>query len=175
MKQVTDNIEHKREELRELRKMLVNALTVLLVLWAAFTFFLGVTMAPNEDMSPRISAGDILVYYRVDREPTAQDVIVLKKNDTEYVGRVVAKGGDTVEITGEKALIVNGNMVIEDKIFYSTPYYEGFVEYPLTLKEGEYFVLSDRREGGEDSRYYGPVTKEEIKGTVIGLFRKSGL
>ena len=164
-----------KDEIRELRKMLINALTVLVVLWAAFTFFLGVMMAPNEDMRPRISAGDLLVYYRVDREPAAQDVIVLEKNDTEYIGRVIAAAGDTVEITAEDALIVNGNMVIEDNIYYRTPYYEGFVEYPLTLKENEYFVLSDRREGGEDSRYYGPVTKEEIKGTVIGQFRKSGI
>lgn len=164
-----------RDEFSELIRMLVSALSVLLVVWAAFTFFLGVLMVQNDDMSPRISAGDVLVYYRVDRDPKAQDVIVLEKNDTKYVGRVIAAGGDKVEITVEDALIVNGNMVIEDKIFYSTPYYEGFLEYPLTLEADEYFVLSDMRNGGEDSRYYGPVKKSEINGVVIGQFRKSGI
>jgi signal peptidase I len=132
-------------------------------------------MAPNDDMSPRISAGDVLLYYRIDKAPNAQDVIVLNKNGTDYVGRVVAAPGDTVDITKEDALIVNGNMVVEDNIFYKTPYYEGFLEYPLTLGEGEYFVLADKREGGEDSRYYGPVQKGDIKGTVIGQFRRTGI
>ena len=162
-------------DLKELKRMIVNAALVIAVLWAAFTFFLGVTMAASDDMKPRISAGDILLYYRVDREPVAQDVVILKKNDTEYVGRVVAVGGDTVEITKEAALIINGNMVIEENIYGQTPYYEGFVDYPLTLGEGEYFVLADKREGGEDSRYFGPVQGEEIKGTVIGQFRRSGI
>jgi len=148
---------------------------LLIVLWLVFAFFLGIKMAPNDDMKPRISAGDILVYYRVDRVPTVQDVMVLEKNDTEYIGRVIASPGDTVEITKEASLIVNGNMVIEESIYYSTPYYEGFVEYPLKLGKDEYFVLSDKRDGGEDSRYYGPVKASEFKGTVIGQFRRSGI
>lgn len=132
-------------------------------------------MAPNDDMRPRISAGDIVVYYRLNKTPAIQDVVVLKKNNTDYVGRVIAKSGDTVEITKDAALIVNGNMVIEDMIYYSTPYYEGYVEYPLKLNEGEYFVLCDKREGGEDSRYYGAVKSNEIKGVVFGLFRRTGI
>lgn len=146
-----------------------------LILWLTFAFFLGIKMAPNDDMNPRISAGDILVYYRVDRTPSAQDVVVLKKNGTDYIGRVVAVSGDTVEITEEANLIVNGNMVIEDMIYYSTPYYEGFVDYPVKLGSDECFVLADKREGGEDSRYYGPVSYKEIRGTVIGQFRRGGI
>lgn len=161
--------------MRELTEMLKNMLMLLIILWAVFAFFLGIKMAPNDDMNPRISAGDILIYYRIDKSPKAQDVVVLNKNGTDYVGRVVAVGGDTVDITKEDALIINGNMVIEDNIFYKTPYYEGFVEYPLTLADGEYFVMADKREGGEDSRYYGKVFKEEIKGTVIGQFRRDGI
>lgn len=146
-----------------------------IILWITFAFILGIKMAPNDDMKPRISAGDILVYYRIAKTPTVQEVVVLKKNKTDYIGRVIAKSGDTVEITKEASLIVNGNMVVEDNIYFSTPYYEGFTEYPLTLKEDEYFVLADKREGGEDSRYYGPVNKKEIKGTVIGQFRRNGI
>jgi len=163
------------KELKNLLGMIQNFGLLVLMLWFAFAFFLGIKMAPNDDMKPRISAGDILVYYRIDKDPSAQDVVVLKKNDTDYVGRVVAVEGDTVDITDESALIVNGNMVIEDMIYYTTPRYEGFVEYPVKLKQGECFVLADKREGGEDSRYYGPVNKKEIKGTVIGQFRRSNI
>ena len=161
------------EETKKLLSMISSLVILFIVLWITFAFILG--MAPNDDMKPRISAGDILVFYRIDKDASLNEVVVLKKNDTDYVGRVVARGGDEVDITKEGNLVVNGNMVIEDDIYFSTPYYEGFLEYPLTLKENEFFILADKREGGEDSRYYGPVKLKEIKGTVIGLFRRAGL
>lgn len=154
--------------------MLRTLIILIIILWALFAFVIGIKMVPNDDMTPRMDAGDIMLYYRIMTNPSSQNVVVLKKNGTEYVGRVVAKGGDTVEITEEANLIVNGNMVVESNIFSSTPSYEGFVEYPLTLASDECFVLSDKREGGEDSRYYGPVKYSEIKGLVIGLYRRSG-
>ena len=152
-----------------------NLLLLTILLWLFFAFFVGIKMAPNDDMKPKIGAGDILVYYRIAKQPAIQDVIVLKKNDTDYVGRVVAVPGDTVEITKEGNLVLNGNTLIEDDIYFSTPYYEGYQEYPVKMAADEYFVLSDKREGGEDSRYYGPVKQKEIKGTVAGLFRRNGL
>ena len=163
------------EETKKLLSMISSLVILFIVLWITFAFILGIKMAPNDDMKPRISAGDILVFYRIDKDATLNEVVVLKKNGTDYVGRVVARGGDEVDITKEGNLVVNGNMVIEDNIYFSTPYYEGFLEYPLTLKENEFFILADKREGGEDSRYYGPVKLKEIKGTVIGLFRRAGL
>ena len=46
-------------------------------------------------------------------------LIVINKNDTNYVVRVVASGGDTVEITDSERLVINGNTVIENKIYAS--------------------------------------------------------
>ena len=149
------------------------ALMFIVVIWLIFAFAIGIKMVPNDDMYPRMDAGDIMMYYRIDKQVIAQDVIVLKKNDTEYVGRVVAVGGDTVEVTKERNLIINDNVVVENNIFYPTPLYEGFQEYPVKLAADECFVLVDQRDGGEDSRYYGPVKQTEIKGTVIGLYRRS--
>ena len=161
--------------MKDLLDSLKNVILLLLILWVSFTFLLGIKMAPNDDMKPRISAGDILFYYRLDTTPSIRDVVVLNKNDTDYIGRVVARAGDKVEITKDDSLIVNDNMVIEDMIYYSTPYYEGYLEYPVTLKENEYFILVDQREGGEDSRYYGVVNKKDIKGIVFGQFRRNNL
>ena len=150
-----------------------SAILFAVILWALFFFVVGIKMVPNEDMFPRLDAGDIMLYYKIAKQPVTREVIVLKKNGTEYVGRVIAKGGDSVEITEDGNLIINGNMVTEESIYSSTPRYEGFVQYPLTLASDEYFILSDKREGGEDSRYYGPVKQSEIKGTVIGQYRRS--
>ena len=91
------------------------------------------------------------------------------------MGRVVAQGGDTVEITEDARLKVNESMVWENDIFYTTPQYEQGISYPVKLKEDELFILCDYREGGEDSRSFGPVSREELKGKVITVIRRSGL
>ena len=91
-------------------------------------------------------------------------------------GRVVAHGGDSVEITGDGELRVNGSIVIETNVFYKTyPYDKKKVNYPLSLKKDEVFLLCDYREGGRDSRYFGAVSKKEIKGKVITILRRSDL
>lgn len=92
-----------------------------------------------------------------------------------YVCRVVACAGDIVDVTEEQGLVVNGNAVIESNIFHQTRPYEGKVEYPVKLEAGEYFVMADLRNGGMDSRYFGPVKQDEIQGVVITLLRRNNL
>ena len=94
---------------------------------------------------------------------------------TVFICRVVAGPGDTVQISDGEGLIINGNRMIESGIFYQTYEYSGFVEYPLKLGEGEYFVLADYRNGGADSRFYGAVKEQEILGTVITIMRRNNL
>ena len=101
--------------------------------------------------------------------------MVFEKDGRQYVGRIVARAGDTVEVTDQATLIVNGSTVLENNIFYTTPKYDNGPAYPLTLAEGEFFVLCDYREGARDSRYFGPVRESEIKGKVITVARRSNL
>lgn len=164
-----------RSPMRYPQRVMLRALLTLFILWIMFGCVFGVITAPSNDMFPRIDAGDLALYYRLDKSVKAQDVIVLRKNDTDYICRVVAVEGDTVEITEQETLIINGNTMIETDIFYNTPIYEGFVEYPLTLRPNQCFVLADRRNGGEDSRYFGPVNKNEIKGTIVTIVRRTNL
>ena len=154
-------------------KFAVGLVAFLLIMWLFFVFVVGFRMAPNNDMSPSINAGDILLYYK-GGAVTDKDVIAVKKENKLYFLRVVAKGGDTVDIT-EDGLLINGNTVMEDKADGETYQYAGHTEFPLTLKKGEYFVLADHRAGGEDSRYFGTVRDSEIKGVVIAVIRKSGI
>ena len=148
---------------------------LLVLLWILFGYVFGITAMKNDDMMPRISAGDLMLYYRLENTWRAQDVIVLKREGQQYVGRIVAVGGDTVEVTEDAQLIINDSYVAESGIYYSTPRYESEVTYPLELKEGEVFVLCDYREGARDSRYFGPVEESEIKGKVITIIRRSEL
>ena len=207
----------RKRHLRALRDLIVRFLLLVLVVYVLFFHMVGLTVMPNGDMYPRIDLGDLVLYYRLEKNIHAQDVIVFEKptaaleqsydeqeemaeatvraektwwrkaldwlgfrdpaepEKSLFICRVVAAGGDTVEISEGERLIVNGNTMMESGIFYNTPEYLGFVEYPLKLGEGEFFVLADHRNGGADSRFFGAVSEEEILGTVITIMRRNNL
>lgn len=148
-------------------------LAVLLLLLFGFVF--GIMPMKNDDMMPRISAGDLMLYYRLTGNWHAQDVVVFRKDGTLYTGRIIGKGGDTVEITEDAQVVINGSYVAESDIYYSTPRYDSDVSYPVNLAQDELFVLCDYRQGAKDSRYFGPVKLSEVKGKVITVIRRSGL
>ena len=181
LKKTEKKMKRADKSVRSYQFFLIRLAVLVLIIWVLFFFIIGVIRMPSTDMFPRIDAGDLVVYYRLDKDVKAGDVIVFETDVPEMEGkqrivsRVIAVAGDKVEITDGKQVIVNGNVLVESNIFYPTPRYEGFVEYPLTLKDGECFVLSDSRNGGMDSRYFGPVRKEEIKGTVISIMRHNQL
>lgn len=166
---------NKNEKTGEIRSFVVRLLLLIGLGFLIFGCVFGIRPVTNDDMTPRMSAGDLLLFFRLEDSFHNNEVIVFKKEGIWYTARVVAQGGDSVEITGEATLKVNGNVVIESNIYYTTPQYESEVTYPLELKDDEYFVLCDYREGGKDSRYFGPVRKAEIKGKVITVLRRLGL
>lgn len=165
----------KKNGLSEFRMFALRVLICVFVLYVLFAHIIGVMYMPSADMYPRIDSGDFLLYYRLDKEPKAQDIVVLEKNSTRYVGRVIACGGDTVEITKDGAIIINGYTMSETNIFYETYPLDGFTEYPVNLGADECFVLADQRRGSEDSRFYGPVKYDELDGTVISVFKRNNL
>ena len=165
----------KKAVVAEVRLFLTRLIAMVLLMWVLFGLIFGICPMKNEDMMPRISSGDLLLYYRLQQNFVSGDVIVLQKDGKRYVSRIVAHGGDTVEITEDAQLSVNGSIVIENNIYYATPQYEDGIAYPVTLAEDEVFVLCDYREGAKDSRYFGPVNKSEIKGKVITIVRRSDL
>lgn len=159
----------------EIKSFLSKLLWMAILLYLLFGVVFGITPMRNNDMQPKISSGDLMLYYRLEDNLRPQDVVVFEKEGREYVGRVIARNGDTVEITEESRVKINGSMVIETDIYYSTPQYDSDITYPITLTETQYFILCDFREGGRDSRYFGAVEFEEMKGKVLAIIRRSGL
>ena len=90
----------------EIHLFLIRLAFLLVFLWVLFGLLFGITTMKNIDMSPRISAGDLLFYYRLDK-PISGDVVVLQKAGEKYVGRVIAADGDTVEITEDENVKIN--------------------------------------------------------------------
>ena len=161
--------------MRALRNFLVRLFLLITVIGILFGVVFGLTPMANADMQPAVCAGDLMLYYRLDKNLKSDDVVVFQKEGIQYTGRIVAVPGDVVEITDESDLMVNKSTVMEDNIFYTTPAYDSEVEYPLTLKEDQYFILCDSREGAKDSRSFGAVETGEIKGKVITIVRRSGI
>lgn len=171
-----ENKENKqRSPMTPIQILLLNLLIVITILWILFGWAIGLVNAPNNDMYPNIKSKDLILYYRLDNEYHAQDIVVLTKNNTTYIGRIVAVGGDTVDISDSESLIINGNTVSESGIYAPTPRFEGFVNYPVKLEKGEYFILADARNEAEDSRYYGTVSINEILGKGITIIRRNYL
>ena len=79
---------------------LLQALGFFLVVYVLFTFLVGVAIMPNEDMYPRIDAGDLVLFYRLSNNIKAQDIVVLEKVTPDgdgskelFICRVVAAPG----------------------------------------------------------------------------------
>ena len=161
-----------KEDIKSFFSRLFLMVVIFVVL---FGVIFGVTPMRDNDMMPRIGAGDLILYNRLDKQMNNQDVCVYEKDGQQYVGRVVAQGGDKVEITENDELKINDNLIWETDIFYPTPQYEDGIKFPVVLEENQYFVLCDYREGGKDSRYFGPVSSDELTGKVISVLRRSGL
>jgi signal peptidase I len=155
-------------------KFIIKLCLVLLVIWAVFTFIFGIRQVSGEHMYPRLRDGDLTLYYRLEQNYEKGDVVTFQLEGTTFWARIVAQGGDVVEVNEDGQLIVNGN-VQEEEIFYPTEPQDGDVTYPYTVEEGSYFVLCDYRTISYDSRTYGAISKKDLDGKVITLLRHRGI
>lgn len=172
------SIKRKRQKAldrRDIHSFLTRLIGLILFVFLLFYVVFRIIPVPNDDMRPTLRARDLQLVYRYPSQLWNNDVVVYNAGERTRTGRIVARPGDSVEITEDEQLKVNGSIVSEGDIYYSTPAYDSDVTYPLTLESDEYFVLSDYREGAKDSRQFGPVKQDQIIGKVLTVLRRSGL
>lgn len=161
--------------LTDLLLLLFKVGLIVVFLLVLFTFFYGITQARDTTMEPAVKEGDIVIYYRPDKDYAAGDAIVVEYNGSLQVRRVVATAGDTVDISSSGGLIINGSTQMETDIYTATyPYTEG-ITFPVTVGQGEVFVLGDDRTSATDSRIYGAVATSATKGQVMLVIRRRGI
>lgn len=122
---------------------------------------------------------------------TAQQISLDNSSDTpalnEKIRRIVAVPGDTfymrdyvlyIKPQGEKHFLTefeiapksyNISFTMPQSNWDSTIGVLGSFD-EITLKANEYFVLSDLRISSDDSRLWGAITKEDVKGKVLFLY-----
>lgn len=142
--------------------------------YLVLTYLFGIGIVSGEGMYPRLRDGDMVIFYRLEAEQNINDIVAYSKNDTLNYGRIVALGGDSVDLSEDGQLIVNGS-VQQEEVFAATSADGRATVFPVQLTQDEVFVLGDNREYALDSRDFGPITRSEIKGKVLSLLRNRGL
>ena len=159
---------------------LVFALAVLVLV---FAFCARIVVVSGSSMNNTLTGGDRLLVQSTFYTPQRGDVVVVDSYinyGKPLVKRVIAKGGDTVDIDVEQGLVyVNGEALDEPYVPEGT-LSTGHVEFPLTVPEGTLFLMGDNRQHSTDSRSsdVGFIDERDILGKVvlrIYPFNKIGL
>ena len=151
-------------------KLSRGALTVVLCSVAAIiiitNLWIAVLQVDGSSMNPLLNINEIVVAVRADN-PEKGDVISFSSDNRIYIKRVIAAGGDTVEIGEDGAVSVNGETL--DEPYVTAPCLgDCDIDFPFQVPTGAYFVMGDSRSVSLDSRSsrFGPVGREQIIGTV---------
>jgi len=99
----------------------------------------------------------------------------------DFIKRCIGVPGDTIEIK-DKKLYVNGELQKEEYAIYADgKVYPNSRQLPvmyrnrdnlalLVVPENSYFVMGDNRDHSYDSRFWGPLEREYIKGKALFLY-----
>ena len=154
-----------------LRDLLVKIVLILLMGYIVFTFFFGVWRMNGISMVPSISDGDLIIFYRLDKQINPGDIVAFNKNGKKHFLRVVATEGQIVDITKDGELLIN-NHVEENESFFKTKKAESSsIEFPCKVEKGSVFVISDYRDDYDDSRSFGTIKVNDIEGKVLSILR----
>lgn len=154
-----------------MRGALLKLAVLVAVLIGVFTWMFGFAQVQGNGMRPTAGDGDLALFYRLDKDLQAGDLVVYEKDGKVLTGRIVAVPGDRVEVTDDGQLKING--YIQDALYgeATMPAKDG-PSYPVTVGYDQYFVLGDGRTAAEDSREFGTVGIDEVEGKVIALLRR---
>lgn len=152
-----------------------KALFLVIFLFVMFRFVFGFCVVYGNAMDTAAADGDILLFYRLQSAYESGDVIVYEAESISHVGRIAAGPGDTVMITEEGRLVVNG--YTQNNFSAEEAYAAGTIDYTneTALGDDEYLILADDPTSVEDSRSYGAVSETQIQGLVITLIRRRNI
>ena len=164
------------------------ALIPIFMMILLFTYVFRIAVVQGDSMLPTLKNGDRLLVYQFGSRPNSGDIIVIDADEAvlvqqgtlytadglhkSIVKRVVAVGGQTLDIHSEEGIIyLDGKP--QEELYTNTvtqlPDLGNAFGYPFTIPEGFVFVMGDNRDISLDSRYVnvGLVSEDDIEGTVL--------
>ncbi len=112
------------------------------------------------------------------KDPEPGDIVVFKypsNPDLDFIKRVVGVAGDVIE-GRDKTIYVNEQPVYADYIIHtdSRTIPEGFSLRdnfgPVTVPKDSIFVMGDNRDNSHDSRFWGFVNLQAVKGEAFMIY-----
>jgi len=169
----------KKSVVREYFESLVVA--VILALFVR-TWVFQAFKIPTGSMEPNLLVGDHLIVNKMRFAPIKRgDVVVFKfpkDPERDFVKRVIGLPGDRIELH-KKKVYVNGQPIDEPYAHFMEPASaDGTTkiddvreEYgPVNVPTDQYFMMGDNRDNSEDSRYWGFLPKNYVKGNAEFLY-----
>jgi len=174
----------------------IEAIIVAVVLALAIrTFVVQAFKIPSGSMEPTLLIGDHLLVNKfiygisipfIDkkflrfRKPERGDVVVFiypADESKDFIKRVIAVGGDTVEVRRKKVFI-NGRPVDDPHAHYadrqifseSDPSGQRDTMKPVTVPPDHIFVMGDNRDRSLDSRFWGFVDINKVRGKAFIIY-----
>jgi len=172
---------------REYAESIVIAVLLALVIR---TFVVQAFKIPSGSMEDTLAIGDHLLVNKFIygskipftdsrimkiRDPRQGDVIVFiypEDPTKDFIKRVIGVPGDTVEVK-DKRVYVNGKLYANPHEVHKEPdtipkeMNPRDNRDPVQVPANSYFVMGDNRDRSYDSRFWGFVTKEKIKGLAF--------
>jgi signal peptidase I len=178
-----------RSVLREYVEAALWAIVLTLFLRA---FVVQAFRIPSESMRETLLVGDFLFVNKFEygpkipftrirlpgfRAPRPGDVIVFQypmNPSQDYIKRCVATGGATIEVVGRHVL-VDGDTLVEPFVLHSGPDVPpGGADPrhfgPFTVPAGQLFMMGDNRDNSSDSRVWGPLPMDLVKGRAMFIY-----
>ena len=159
--------------------------TIETIVWAFIlamiirTFIVQAFWIPSGSMIPTLEINDrVLVakFWNWFFEPSRGSLYVFKypvDPDRDFVKRVIAVPGDTVDII-DGVVYINGNALEEEYVKNHDRFVMSrmspkriFPEVPFKVPEHKYFMLGDNRSNSQDSRYWGFADISDMRGPVF--------
>jgi len=185
----------RKSTLREYFESIVVA--VILALFIR-TFVVQAFKIPTGSMEPNLLIGDHLLVNKFVFAPASRieravmpigrisrgDVIVFKypeEPERDFIKRVIGLPGETVELK-EKKVYVNGTALSEPYAHFLAPAVGGGGEHevtsfdvrerygPVTVPADHLFVMGDNRDNSQDSRYWGFLPRDYVKGKALLIY-----
>lgn len=142
-------------------KELLPYVIIILVVVLIRTFIITPVRVSGDSMFDTLKDGDIMLLKKYDKSYERYDIVVFDRDNDQLIKRIIGLPGEYIEC-------IDGVIYINDKPIKDIETNLVTNDFnKVYIPEHHYFVMGDNRPVSNDSRYFGPVSEKDLKGTVI--------